>query len=204
LPGRNQPREVSDQRRRERAFQHPRGRPGDRDGAPGALAPELLQPSGACAARLRCRPLRSRARDRELRTEIARRTAPRANDPRAIQLEAEIRQLVRSLPVAERSAFVGRAIEGGDHATVAACLAAPPALLGIAPELVANLRTRWERKLAPEQGAAVARLERAAEAATSAGQALLRRYDRSYDHTKLDGSEGRSRRAAKAEAIDSP
>jgi hypothetical protein len=75
-------------------------------------------------------------------------------------------------------------------------------LLGIAPELVANLRSRWERRLAPAELDKIAELERASEAATVAGEWLLLRYRRAYDHDLLDGSEGRARRAAKAETID--
>ena len=49
--------------------------------------------------------------------------------------------------------------------TVAACLNAPAVLTGIAEPLVANLVSRWQRALAPDQLEAIARLERAAAVA---------------------------------------
>jgi hypothetical protein len=146
------------------------------------------------------RPRSQVRRIRELTAAAEAKIAPKDSSPRAVAIGTEIRALMRSLPEQDRSAFVIRALAAGDHGTVAAVLHAPPSVAGLNEHMHANLRRQWLRKAAPDELAAIALIERAAEAATKAGEALLRRYEESFDHHALDAAEGRASQARQAEA----
>ncbi|WP_394000517.1 hypothetical protein ACF3M1_10795 [Luteimonas sp. WGS1318] len=87
---------------------------------------------------------RERTLEREISDRIGSNTSPDA---------AEIRQALRSMTIDERRLAIGRAIESGDQAVIAAVLSGRQMTTGVTPEEQAHYRMRAENRLAPDLAA---------------------------------------------------
>ena len=81
---------------------------------------------------------------------------------------AEIRSVIRAMPVAERYAAVIAAMQNGDQETLSAVLSGPPIAVGLRQDQIENLRDMAARARAPNELAALEAV-RKAQAATFAG-----------------------------------
>ncbi|MDP2374270.1 hypothetical protein [Reyranella sp.] len=118
---------------------------------------------------------------------------PRGTAADGIAIAQEVRGHLRSLPDAERFAFIRKAIESDDRRSVAAVLAAPSFLSGLAPASQAMVRDLAARRWAPVDHAQAQAVAKAIERVTTASKVIVGRYSRVL---KLaDGPGGRATRA---------
>lgn len=68
----------------------------------------------------------------------------------AASISAEIRAHAKALPMGDRHAFVGRAIQAGDHVTVSALLGAPSYLSGLEAQFQSIYTRQWHERANPE------------------------------------------------------
>lgn len=108
------------------------------------------------------------AREQSLEREIGERIglAPTPDAP-------EIRQALRGMNIEERRTAIGRAIESGDQAVIAAVLTGRQMTTGVTPEEQAHYRMRAENRLAPELSALRRGLTRSRELVKSAFEDLF-------------------------------
>lgn len=115
---------------------------------------------------------------------------PRATAADGVALAQEVRAHLRSLPDAERFTFIRKTIESDDRRSVAAVIAAPPFLSGLAPASHAMVRDLAARRWAPVDHAQAQAVARAIEHVTTASKVIVGRYSRVL---KLaDGPSGRA------------
>jgi hypothetical protein len=101
---------------------------------------------------------------------------PTRMTPEGLALAQEVRSHVRSLSGKARNAFVARAIEANDKATVAAVLHAQPFLSGLDNTALGMLRERAAAKFAPVDSAQLAATTAAIQQVSNAVTLLLERY----------------------------
>ena len=63
---------------------------------------------------------------------------------------AELRSIIRSLPIGERKALINKAISEGDSEVLSACLLGHPVAVGLEKSHIENYRSLAEEKLSPE------------------------------------------------------
>lgn len=101
--------------------------------------------------------------------DIATRMTPTAHS-------AEIRAIIRAMPEQERYTTLISAMDSGDAVTLAAVLNAPGITSGLTNEQVLNLRSMYQRKVAPD---AVASLE----AVRKAQRKIVDAFDQVLEHS---------------------
>lgn len=91
---------------------------------------------------------------------------------------SEIRAVVRAMPEQERYSTLISAMTSGDAVTLAAVLTAPGITSGLTDDQVSNLRSMYQRKVAPD---AVASLE----AVRKAQRKVMAAFDQVLDHSDV-------------------
>ncbi|TPL06423.1 hypothetical protein FJ938_13165 [Mesorhizobium sp. B2-4-14] len=98
---------------------------------------------------------------------------PAPRDAHAVQMEAEIRSMLRNMDAKARGAAIAKAISDGDDLVVGAFLRGPAMLTGVGEAEREMRRGAWRKQRHPEKTDRQERLQKAIAAVDRGGSAML-------------------------------
>lgn len=111
---------------------------------------------------------------------------------------AEIRAVVRSMPERERYTTLIKAMESGDAVTLSAVLSAPGITSGLTDDQVANLRSMYQRKVAPDALASLEAVRKAQRKVMAAFDQVLEQSEALALRNRAGAIKERQRQAQEA------